>query len=92
MFIAPQQLRFGDEAAEIACRSVIPGGAGDWQHPLGRHSTLGFLDSFGDQCGHRIVVVGPLNPRWCGIAGFELLDDSFDGLVGGAAHLGGGAV
>jgi hypothetical protein len=48
---------------------------------------LGFRDSFGDQVGHRIVVVGPLDPRWCGFSGFELLDDAFGGLVGGAAQL-----
>jgi len=60
--------------------------------PLGRHPTLGLLHSFGDQLDHRIVVVDPLGPRRCVIAGFELVDDPFDGLGGGVAHLGGGSV
>jgi hypothetical protein len=35
------------------------------QH-LGRDPALGFRDPFSDQLGRRIVIVGPLDPRWCG--------------------------
>jgi len=84
--------RFRDQAAEVARRPVISGGPRDRQHPLGRHPTLGLVDPLGDQLGHRIVITDPLDPRRCAIAGLELLDDAFDGPMGGAAQLGGSPI
>lgn len=93
ILVAPQQLRFRDDVAEVTGRPVVARGPRDRQHPLGRHPTLGFRDPLGDQLGHRIVIVGPLSPRWgCDIAGLELLDDPFDGPMSGAAQLGGSPV
>jgi hypothetical protein len=67
---------------------VGAGSASDPQQPLRRDPTLGLADSVGDHIGHRIVIVGPLNPRWRRPAGLELLHDPFDGLVAGAAQFG----
>jgi hypothetical protein len=86
MFIAPQRFRLGDQAAEVTGRPLVSGRTGNRQHPLGRHPTLGLLDTLGDQFGHRIVVVGSLGPPRCGIADFELLDDFLDGPMGGTAE------
>src|SRR6478736_8648225 len=82
MFTAPQRFRLSDEAAEVTRGPVVSGCTGDRQHPLGRHPALGLGDAFGDQFGHCVEIAGPLNPRWCGIAGFELVHDPFDGAWG----------
>ena len=46
-----------------------------------------FADPFGDQLGHRIVVTGSLDPRWCALHRLRTSPRPFDGLVGGAAQL-----
>src|SRR5271167_2791792 len=92
MFVAPQQLRLSNQAAEVTRRPLVTRGPGDRQHPLRRHPTLRLRDTLGDQLGHGIVIVGPLGPRRCGIAGLELLHDFLDGPMGGVAELGGPSV
>src|ERR1700678_4357055 len=87
MIVAAQDLPLGDQAAEVTGRPLVTRGAGNRKHPLGRHPALGLRDSFGDQLGHRILLVGPLAWRWCGIAGLKLVDDFLDGPMGGAAQL-----
>jgi hypothetical protein len=53
-----QRFRLGNQLAEVSVRTLVPGGTGYGQHPLGRHPTLGLLDTLDDQLGHRIVVMG----------------------------------
>ncbi len=86
-------LSLGDQAAEVTCRPLVAGGTGDRQHPLGRHPTLRTsrpvrrpARSPHRNCATRSTRGGG------GSAGLELLDDPFDGLVGGAAQLGGASV
>lgn len=91
----PQRFRLSDQAAEVAVRTGVAGGAGDRQHPLGRHPAPRLGHPLGDQIGDRVVVVlafGPNSRRIPGLLGGELLHDPFDGLVGGAAQIGGSSI
>jgi len=88
ILIAPQHLRLCDQPA---------GSCGPTRRNRQHGRSAGIrladirpwrlLDSLGDQFGHRIVVVGPLSPRPCAIAGLELLDDLLDSPMSGAAEL-----
>ena len=64
----------------------------DWPGRLG-HWDVGVPPSGPmDELGHRIVVAGPFLAIGWLIVGFEPIDHALDGLVGGAAHLGCGAI
>lgn len=47
----------GDEAVEVAVRALIVGGAGDRQQAFVGDSAVLSVDTLGDRCGHRVVVV-----------------------------------
>ena len=58
---APQHFLLSYQAAEVAGRTLIAGGAGDPQQPLGR-TRRG--DPSRDQFGDGIEIARPRSPRW----------------------------
>lgn len=55
--VAPQRFRLGDQPLEVTGRVLVASGMGDRQQPCARDPVLHLLDMFGDQVGHRVVVV-----------------------------------
>ena len=89
---APLGSLVGDEAAEVAVRAGVSGGRGDGEQAFGGDSAAGRGDAFCDDLGDGVVVAGAGLSWGRGVAGFESFDDTADGFVGGAAHLGGASV
>ena len=88
----PVLLDLGDQAAEVPRRPRVPGGLSQRQQPLGRDLAVRRADLLGDQINHLVVVVFPLLAAQRLVPGQRPLDDAFDGLVRGAAHLCGATV
>src|ERR1700710_2811923 len=62
--VAPQYFLLGHQPAEVTCRALITGRAGDPQHAFRRHLALRLLDSGRDQLGESIDIAWSRLWRW----------------------------
>ena len=89
----PLRFLLGDQTAEVTVRAVVAGGAGDRQ--IRGDPAFRFLGAFGDQLCDSVVIVFTFDAGSRSLTclfGLESFDGASDGLVGGAAQLGGCSV
>ena len=91
VLFAPQHFLLSNQTTKVAGRTLIARGAGDRQQPFRRDPTVGLVDAGRDQVGDRVEIAWS-RTAWRWAAGLTAFHDTLNGLVAGAAKLGGCAI